>query len=215
MRIPAWIPLVAVIMVALSWIPLALIARDRTQKSRSPRVMVIPDMDKQKKYQPQKTNVLFADSRADRRPVEGTVARGHLSVDEHMNRGIEGGQWAVAFPMPVTEPMMQRGRARFDIYCAPCHGLDGSGAGIVARRADALQEGTWVPPTSLHDAVVRDRPAGHLFNTITNGIRNMPPYASQIPVADRWAIVAYVRALQRSQHSRIEDVPADVRPTLR
>lgn len=215
MRIPAWIPLVAVIMVALSWIPLALIARDRTTRSRTPRVMVIPDMDKQQKYQPQKMNALFADTRADRRPVEGTVARGAIELDEHRSGGMVDGEWATTFPMPVTEALMKRGQARFDIYCAPCHGLDGSGDGMVAKRADALQEGTWVPPTSLHDPNVRARSVGHLFNTITNGIRNMPPYGSQIPVADRWAIVAYVRALQRSANARIEDVPADVRPTLR
>jgi mono/diheme cytochrome c family protein len=215
MRVPAWLPLVAIVLVALSWIPLALIARDRTMKSRTPRVMVIPDMDKQQKYQPQKMNVLFADTRADRRPVEGTVARGQLALDEHRSGGIDEGQWATTFPMPVTETLMQRGHARYGIYCAPCHGLDGGGAGIVAKRADALQEGTWVPPSSLHDPVVRARPVGHIFNTITNGIRNMPPYGSQIPVADRWAIIAYMRALQRSQNARIEDVPPDVRPTLR
>jgi mono/diheme cytochrome c family protein len=215
MQAPRWILLVTIVMVALSWIPLALIARDRTSKSRSPRMMVIPDMDKQQKYQPQKMNPMFADARADRRPVEGTVARGQLDANEHLHRGIVDGRWAQLFPMPVSEPLMRRGRERFDVYCTPCHGWDGSGNGIVAKRADALQEGTWVPPTSLHDPNVRARPVGHIFNTITNGIRNMPPYAGQISERDRWAIVAYVRALQRSQNAPIDDVPADLRPTLR
>jgi mono/diheme cytochrome c family protein len=79
--------------------------------------------------------------------------------------------------------------------------MDGSGNGIVAVRADRLQEGTWVPPSSLHDASVLARPVGHLFNSVTNGIRTMPSYGPQIPVADRWAIVAYVRALQRSRYA--------------
>jgi mono/diheme cytochrome c family protein len=215
MGVPRWMLLVTLVMVSLSWIPLALIARDRTQKSRSPRLMVIPDMDKQAKFQPQKMNVLFADTRADRRPVEGTVARGRLETDDAFHGGTIDGQWATTFPIPVNESVMRRGQERFNIYCAPCHGWDGSGGGVVAKRADALQEGTWVPPTSLHDPIVRARPNGHLFNTVTNGIRNMPPYGAQIHESDRWAIIAYVRALQRSQNAPIDDVPPEMRPSLR
>jgi mono/diheme cytochrome c family protein len=96
----------------------------------------------------------------------------------------------------VTESLVRRGQNRFDIFCAPCHGLDGYGDGPVAKRADALQEGTWVPPSSYHTDLVRQRPVGFIFNTITHGIRNMPAYGPQIPVADRWAIVSYVRELR-------------------
>jgi mono/diheme cytochrome c family protein len=102
-----------------------------------------------------------------------------------------------------------------DIYCSPCHGLAGYGDGMVAKRAEELQEGTWTPPSSMHSDLIRVRPAGQLFNTITNGIRNMPAYGQQISVEDRWAIVAYVRALQRSQAATVEDVPRDLRTSLR
>ena len=108
--------------------------------------------------------------------------------------------------------------ALYKTHCAVCHGTAGFGDGMVAKRADELAQlgkANWTPPTSLHEDVVRLRPDGHLFNTITNGIRNMPAYGSQIAVEDRWAIVAYVRALQRSQNARVEDVPEDLRPTLR
>jgi mono/diheme cytochrome c family protein len=145
------------------------------------------------------------------------VARGHLEADDHFERGRVDGDWATTFPVPVTEGLMERGRQRFEIYCAPCHGLNGTGRGMVARRADELAElgkATWVPPASVHDETVRSRPVGQLFNTITYGVRNMPAYGPQIPTADRWAIVAYVRALQRAWHATLDDVPADVAPTL-
>ncbi len=215
MGVPRWMFLVTIILVALSWIPLGYIARARTSKHGYTRQSVVPDMDKQPKFKPQAPNAMFADGRADRRPVQGTVARGRVDGDERFSKGKANGQWVTAFPMPVTDQMMRRGQERFNIYCAPCHGLSGNGNGIVAKRADALQEGTWVPPSSLHDPNVRSRPLGHLFNTITNGIRNMPAYGPQIKEADRWAIVAYVKALQRSQHASIEDVPLDLRPMLR
>jgi mono/diheme cytochrome c family protein len=118
-------------------------------------------------------------------------------------------------PLAVDLGVLQRGRERYDIYCAPCHGLAGYGDGSVAKRAEALQEGTWTPPTSFHTELIRQRPDGHIFNTISNGIRNMPAYGPQIPVADRWAIVAYVRALQRSQNATVDDVPPEIRAQLR
>jgi mono/diheme cytochrome c family protein len=147
--------------------------------------------------------------------VEGTVARGRLDADPALNLGQHDGRWITAMPIPVTDRLMRRGQERFNIYCAPCHGLNGAGGGIVAKRADALQEGTWVPPSNLHDPTVRERPLGHLYNTIANGIRNMPPYGAQIGIEDRWAVVAYVKALQRSQNAAIEDVPAEMRAVLR
>ena len=147
--------------------------------------------------------------------VPGTVARGELHEDAAFWAGRTAEGWVMAFPVQVTDRLVRRGQERYDIYCSPCHGLAGYGDGPVAKRADALQEGTWTPPSSYHTDLIRSRPVGQLFNTITNGIRNMPGYAAQVPVADRWAIVAYVRALQRSQDAGIADVPAELQRQLR
>jgi mono/diheme cytochrome c family protein len=202
-----------IVAVAVALVPPLLVARARVVKSRQPRIHLVPDMDNQPKVRTQQYNPLFADRRAMRRPPAGTVARGDLQEDDHLYRGRVANDWATTFPMPVTEAMMRRGQERFNIYCAPCHGLDGAGRGPVAARAEQIG-GPWVPPLSYHQAQVRDRPHGHIFNTITNGIRTMPAYGPQIPAADRWAIVAYVRALQRSQDARLEDVPEEYREAL-
>jgi mono/diheme cytochrome c family protein len=212
---PRWVLYVVVIFVALSWIPFALIARERSTKHPYTRMLILPDMVKQQKYKAQRTNALFADTRADRRAVAGTVAHGQMKDDDGFYLGKVGGQWITAMPIEVTDVGMRRGQQRYNIYCAPCHGLTGAGDGMVAKRADFLAEGTWTPPSSMQDPTVRSRPVGHLFNTITNGIRNMPAYGSQIPEADRWAIVAYVRALQLSQHAPASEVPAEIRSGLR
>lgn len=198
----------------LSLLPFALIARARTARTAEPRIHVFPDMDNQGRYKSQQVNRLFADTRAMRPPVEGTVARGQLQEDDHLYRGVRSGEWAAGFPMKIDREVMERGRERYDIHCSPCHGLAGYGDGIVARRADALQEGTWVQPSSLHTDLVRSRPSGHIFNTITNGIRNMPPYGFRVSVEDRWAVTAYVSALQLSQNAAIEDVPEKQRANV-
>ena len=150
-----------------------------------------------------------------RLPVDGTVARGQLREDDHFERGTIGDAYATTFPVSLDAPLLDRGQERYDVYCAPCHGLSGHGDGIVARRAERLQQGTWVPPASLHVEPAYSRPVGHLYNSIANGIRTMPAYGSQIPVEDRWAIVAYIKALQRSQRAGLEDVPPDERQSLR
>jgi mono/diheme cytochrome c family protein len=205
-----------VILVVLSWIPLALALRARTVKATEPRIHIIQDMDNQPKVKAQSRNMLFADRRGMRPPVAGAVATGTGVGEPDMMLGRTGdGGWVEAIPVEVTMAFLERGRQRYDIYCSPCHGLAGYGDGMVAKRADQLQEGTWTPPTSFHTDLVRQRPSGHLYNTITNGIRNMPAYGPQIPVNDRWAIVAYVRALQRSQNATIDDVPADLQAQLR
>jgi prepilin-type processing-associated H-X9-DG protein len=213
--LPGWVWPAVALGTVLSFLPIALIARERATRVDRPRIQIIPDMDQQPKYKAQSANVLFADGRADRPPVAGAVARGEARLDDHFDRGIVGGRWAETFPMPLTPELLKRGQERFGIYCAPCHGLAGYGDGIVNVRAERLQEGTWTPPSSLHDATVLGRPVGHLYNTISNGIRTMPAYGPQIPEADRWAIVAYVRALQRSQATRVDDVPADERGAMR
>lgn len=215
---PRWIVPALVALTVIALLPAAMISRARTSRSPTPRINLIPDMDYQPKYLPQTENRLFADGRAMRPRVEGTIARGQLQEDDHLYRGRVGEDWAASIPLPVTKAFMERGRERFDIHCAVCHGTAGYGDGMVAKRADELTQlgkASWTPPTSLHEEIARQRPDGHIFNTITHGIRSMPAYGSQISVEDRWAIVAYVRALQRSQDARIEDVPEDVRPTLR
>jgi mono/diheme cytochrome c family protein len=213
---PRWLTSIVVILVALSWIPVALALRARVVKKTEPRVHIIQDMDNQPKVKAQSRLMLFADRRGMRPPVPGTVARGAVIGDSALMLGTsEGDSWVETNPVPVSMSLLERGQQRYEIFCSPCHGLAGYGDGMVAQRADQLQEGTWTPPTSFHTDLVRERPAGHLFNTISNGIRNMPSYGSQIPVDDRWAIVAYVRALQRSQNATIDDVPADLQAQLR
>jgi mono/diheme cytochrome c family protein len=217
--IPRWITYTTVVLVVLSWIPIALLLRARNVKSAQPRIHLIQDMDNQPRVNTQARNPLFADRRGMRPPVPGTVARGALSESDPVSLGLEDGEnptaWVEAIPIPVTMQLLSRGQQRYDIFCSPCHGLTGFGDGMVSKRADQLQEGTWTPPTSFHTDLIRSRPAGQLFNTITNGVRNMPAYGPQIPVDDRWAIVAYVRALQRSQAATVDDVPGDLRASLR
>jgi mono/diheme cytochrome c family protein len=213
---PRWLIAIVLVLVALSWIPIALALRARTTKTTEPRIHLVQDMDNQPKVKTQSRLMLFADQRGMRPPIPGTVARGSVIDDPALELGkTEDGEWIDAIPVEMSLALLERGRQRFDIYCSPCHGLVGYGDGMVAKRADQLQEGTWTPPSSFHTDLVRTRPDGHLFNTISNGIRTMPSYGSQIPVDDRWAIVAYVRALQRSQNATIDDVPADLRAQLR
>lgn len=212
---PKWVVPALVLLGSLALVPPLLIARERSTTFREPKVHLIPDMDHQFKYKAQQENPLFADARAMRLPVENTVARGELKADSHLNMGVVNDEWATTFPFPITADVMARGKQRFDIYCSPCHGLDGRGNGTVAVRALERGESKWIPPLSFYDATVVGRAHGHIYNTIKNGIRNMPGYASQIETEDRWAIVAYVRALQRSQNATIEDVPQSMRSSMR
>ncbi len=213
--LPSWFWPSVLITTAIALVPFALLWKARVTKSAQPRVHIIWHMDNQDRYNAQAVNPMYADGRAMRPPVLGTIARGELIEDERLSFGTDGDAFVEDFPLPFTAALLGRGQERFGIFCAPCHGLVGEGDGMVAVRAEKLQEGTWIPPLSVHDRVVLDRPVGHIFNTITNGIRTMPAYGSQIPVRDRWAIVAYMRALQRSQNASIEDVPPDLRSTLR
>jgi len=212
---PRWAVLILSVAASLALIPFACIAAARGTRSTQPRLHLVQDMDNQPRFKSDQANPFFADGRASRLPVPGTVPHGRPDDADPRVLGKAGGEWLTSIPIPVTETLLARGRERFDIYCSPCHGLAGYGDGIVAKRADRLQEGTWVPPSSFHTDLIRGKTVGELFDTIGHGIRNMPAYAPQIPVNDRWAIVAYVRALQRSQNARIEDVPPDVRSKLR
>lgn len=206
---------VAVLLLAVALVPPLLIAKARLTPRNSPRVQVIADMDQQPKFLPQQANPLFLDDRAMRPLVAGTVAVHHANLDKFLYQGIAEGQWATGFPMPVTTTLVARGQARFNIYCTACHGWDGAGNGPAAAQGAARSPESWVMPTSLLDGVVRERPNGHIFNTISNGIRTMPAYGDQIPVADRWAILGYVRALQLSQAAPKALVPAERQAELR
>ena len=213
---PTWVRSLMLILTAAALVPFACVARSRVVNSSIPRVHLVQDMDHQTSYKSQQVHPGFADGRAMRPPVDGTVAFGHLNEDDHYYRGLEGDDYAAGFPADyrVTAESIQRGRERYDIFCLPCHGQAGFGDGMVSRRADATQQSTWVPPTSMHDTLTLSRSDGHLFNTITNGIRTMPAYGRQVPVDDRWAIVSYVRALQRSQRATLDDVPRESRSEL-
>jgi mono/diheme cytochrome c family protein len=217
--VPRWLVYSIAVLIVLSWVPIALIMRARNVTSTKPRIHIIQDMDNQAKIKPQQRNPMFADRRGMRPPVSGTVARGESRLNDGIDRGIGDGNdpssWVESIPVPITMQMMRRGQERYDIFCSPCHGLAGYGDGMVSKRAEDLQEGTWTPPSSLHTDLITGRPVGQLYNTITNGIRNMPAYGPQISVEDRWAIVAYVRALQRSQAATVEDVPEELQASLR
>ncbi len=214
---PKSFKIAGMILAMLALVPFVLVARARATKSEQPRVHLIPDMDNQPKFKPQAANRLFADQRAMRPRIPGTIAQGDPADDDHFLRGRTNGEWAATFPpqVRIDDVLLRRGQQQYNIFCAPCHGLSGYGDGMVARRADRLEEGKWVPPLSYHTDDLRQRRVGDLYNTIANGIRTMPAYGPQIAVEDRWAIVAYLRALQRSQNARIEDVPAEVRSSLR
>ncbi len=211
----------ALVVILLAMIPPMVIARSRVAKSAQPRIHILQDMDNQPKFRAQHATTLFNDQRAMRPPVEGTVARGALDLDDHFERGLsETGVWVTSLPsqVPLTEETLVRGQERFNIYCAPCHAESGDGNGIVHRRAMKWMErgeATWVQPTSLFDVQRRVQSVGQIYNTITHGIRTMPAYQSQIPTHDRWAIAAYVKTLQRSQFASWEDVPADMEDGLR
>jgi mono/diheme cytochrome c family protein len=163
----------------------------RGQTSRKPPLWIMHGMEFQPRYNAFEGNHFFADGRNMRTPPEGTVARGLLHEDDALYRG--GGEAPVAkIPMALTPALMERGQNRFNIYCTPCHSASGGGNGMVVQRG-------FLPPPDLHDARIAGLPDGEIFRIITHGIRNMPSYAKQIPEEDRWAIVAYVRALQYSR----------------
>jgi len=165
------------------------------------------DMHDAPRYEPLEASDFFADGRGSRTLVSNTVARGTLREDEHLYQGKINGQLADVFPMPVTLDVMARGRERFNVFCSPCHGRTGQGNGMVVQR------GFRAPP-SYHEDRLRTAPVGYFFDVMTNGFGAMQDYAAQVPVADRWAIAAYIRALQFSQRATVNDVPADRRADL-
>lgn len=164
-------------------------------------------MADQPRYDPLESSEFFADGQSARPLLENTVARGGLREDEHLYDGMSGGAPATTFPFPVSAEILRRGQERYDVFCSPCHSRTGSGDGMIVRRG-------FTRAASFHIERLREAPPGYLFAVITNGFAAMPPYRQQIGVEDRWAIVAYVRALQLSQNATVGDVPPEARAKL-
>lgn len=169
--------------------------------SEKPPIHINPNMDKQEKYKAQESSNYFADGAADRMPIEGTVAVTELHEDTRYYFGKdENGKFIGKSPIGNSMDVLERGKERYNIYCSPCHSKAGDGKGIVVQRG-------FMPPPTFHQDRLRNMPDGQIFDIISNGFRNMPSYKHQIPVEDRWKIVAYVRALQESQNATKADIP--------
>lgn len=177
---------------------------------KQPPLEIFPDMDRQAKLRPQQPNLNFANGRSSQEPVANTVARGDHYQLNAVNTGREPGttNFVAAIPVGVTEELMARGQQRFNIYCLPCHGPQGDGNGIVKKYGYATVR-------SIHEKAVVTQADGEIFNTISNGKNTMFGYASQLSIEDRWAVVAYVRALQRSHLGLADEVPAQMKAGLK
>jgi len=177
--------------------------------SKDEPIHLNPNMDNQPKYRPQAESKFFENGSTMRTPVEGTVARGELREDSRYYFGKEeNGEFIKTLPVEINMSLLLRGQERFNIYCSLCHSRVGDGRGIVVERG-------MVPPTSYHIDRLREAPDGEIFDVISNGLRNMPAYKYQISVEDRWAIVAYFRALQRSQNATVDDIPEDMKDKIK
>ena len=204
----------------LAGVSIAALAGFRGSKSALPPIEIFPDMDNQPKYQPQHTSGFFADGRAARKLVEGTIPLGYTMPGSYLQAGAKNGTiqptgfsnqpdyyntgkfgdvYGDGFPLDVTDALITRGQQRFDINCAVCHGKAGYGNGIVGQYGVAAI-------ANLQDDRIRAMPDGQIFSTVTNGKNTMGAYGPQIAVEDRWAIVAYVRALQKSQSLKLADL---------
>lgn len=204
------------------------VAGFRGQKSEKPPIEIFPDMDHQPKVKAQVPSEFFADGRGNRQPVPGTVPLGYeapvskenpfpdegkyrmvrySSGTDYLNTGRFGDQWGTGIPKPVTAELMQRGQERYTIFCGVCHGASGGGNGVAGQYG-------LVAIASFHQDRLRDMADGEIYNTITHGKNTMLGYGSKVPVDDRWAIVAYVRALQAAQTATLADVPPDERTKL-
>ena len=164
-------------------------------------------MANQPRYDPLEPSDFFADGMSARPRIPGTVARGELAVNAFMASGKINGADGDGFPMVVDANVMNRGEERFDIFCSECHGKVGDGNGMIPSRG-------FRRPPSFHTELLRSAKTGHFFDVMTNGFGSMPSYAAQVPVEDRWAIIAYIRALQLSQNGTINDLPPDMRAKL-
>lgn len=166
------------------------------------------DMHDQPKYKPFAASSFWPDQRSVRPAIDGTVARGKLKTDARLWKGkATDGTFINELPMPLSKALLERGQARYNIYCTPCHGRSGDGEGMVVQR------GFKHPPT-YHSDKLRQQPVGYIYDVITNGFGSMASYASRVPMEDRWAIAAYVRVLQFSRNATIDDVPEADRARL-
>jgi hypothetical protein len=165
-------------------------------------------MHNQPKFPPLRPSEFFADGRSERQLIDGTVARGHLNDDVafYTGKGPDG-KPVNTFPFPVTKDVILRGQDRYNVYCSPCHDRTGEGNGMIVRRG-------FRKPPSYNDERLRQVPNGYIYDVITNGFGAMQDYAAQVPPRDRWAIVAYIRALQLSHNATLNDVPPEARAQL-
>ena len=179
----------------------------RGMTSEAPPIHPNLNMDYTQRFEAQEPNPLFADDAAMRQPVAGTVARGGLRTEGnapfYYGRTADGA-YVSEIPIEVTASLVERGQERYGIYCTPCHGIAGDGRGIVAVGNGGQGYGFAVP--SYHTDALRARPDGYVYDVIQNGVNTMPSYGHEMAAADRWAVVAYVRALQRSQAASSADV---------
>src|SRR6201992_1106553 len=158
------------------------------------------DMHDQPKFFPQRGTTFYADGRSVRPQVENTVARGQLHEDPYFYTGVNNGAEGISYPFPVTMEVLQRGQERYNVYCTPCHSRVGNGGGMIVQRG-------YSPAGDLTGDRLSAAPLGHYFNVMTNGYGDMPDYSAQLTPADRWAVAAYIRALQLSQNAKESDVP--------
>jgi len=199
-----------VIILALVVVTVVSVAGFRGSLSRRPPLEVFPDMKRQPKLRPQKPNAFFADQKSSRLPVPGTLARGVAFEDVPVNTGRITGttNFVETNPVPITAELLARGRERYTIYCSPCHSAAGDGNGITTKYG-------MLRAANYHDPRLVRMPDGEIFNTITQGKGLMSSYASQVSGPDRWAIIAYIRVLERARLGNLDDVPAEIRPTLK
>ncbi len=181
----------------------------RKRPSDKPPIHLNPNMDRQEKYKAQSESGFFEDHSTMRQPVDGTVARGYLREDVEYYEGRDRrGRFIKNAPVEIDMKTMERGQERYNIYCSPCHSRVGDGRGIMINKG-------YLPPPSFHADRIREMPDGQIYDVITNGVRNMPAYRHQINPDDRWAIVVYVRALQKSQNATINDIPEEMRDEIK
>jgi mono/diheme cytochrome c family protein len=196
---------------ALAVVAIMAILGKRGSTSTKPPLEIFRDMDRQAKYfRPQQPSIVFANNRSSQDYVPGTVARGDHFQNNAINTGRQPGttNFVESIPLPVTQELMARGQQRYNIYCLPCHDPAGTGNGIVKKYGYATVR-------SLHEPIIARQGDGEIFNTITHGKATMMPYGSQISIEDRWAIVSYVRALQRSRLASTNEVPAQLQVGLK
>jgi len=165
------------------------------------------DMHDSPRYDPLQKSEFFADKRTSRPLIPGTIARGTLKEDKLLYAGLDGEAMSQRYPFPVTAGVLARGRERYNIYCSPCHSTVGDGRGMIVERG-------YKQPASFHEPRLRESGPGYFFTAMTNGFGVMPSYSFQVPAEDRWAIAAYIKALQLSRNVRAEDLTAEERQRL-